>query len=185
MNPSDKHAITLEGKTFLPFITAEKIDETVSRLASELNEAYGKYQLEVLLISILDGSFIFMADLVRKLTFPHMIHFVKLRSYEDTESTGEVKFILDLDADVKGKHVVVVEDIIDTGLTIETFVEKLKKEDPLSVKTCTFLSKPDVHNDIVDMHYVGMEIPPDFVIGYGLDLNGYGRNLKHIYKLKV
>ena len=126
-----------------------------------------------------------MADLVRQLTFPHKIQFVKLSSYEDMESRGEVEFVLDLRTEVDGKHVVVIEDIIDTGLTIESFIAKLEARNPLSVKICTLLSKPDVHNDIVDIHFLGKEIPPEFVVGYGLDLNGYGRNLPHIYKLKV
>lgn len=177
--------VTLEGKVFEPYVRPKELDAIVSRLADELNESYKAYQLEVVLISILDGSFIFMADLVRKLDFPHKIHFVKLKSYSDTESTGEVKYILDLDTDVKGKHVIVVEDIVDTGLTIESFVEKLTKAEPLSVKTCALLSKPDVHNDIIDIQFVGMEIPPQFVIGYGLDINGLGRNLPGLYKLKI
>ncbi len=177
--------ITMEDKTFEVYLSEVELKAIVSELAVKLNEEYGQYQLEVILISILDGSFIFMADLVRQLKFPHKIQFVKLSSYEDMESKGEVEFVLDLRTGVEGKHVVVIEDIIDTGLTIESFITKLKGRNPLSVKTCTLLSKPDVHNDIVDIHFLGKEIPPEFVIGYGLDLNGYGRNLPHIYKLKV
>ena len=180
-----KNEIELEGKVFQTYISSEELDKIVSGLADRLNEAYNIYKIEIVLISILDGSFIFMADLVRKLTFPHKVHFVKIRSYENMQSVGEVEYILELDTDVKGKHVIVVEDIIDTGLTIESFVEKLSKAEPLSVKICSLLSKPEVHNDIVNIDYVGKEIPPEFVVGYGLDLNGYGRNLPHIYKLKV
>ena len=177
--------VTIQGKTFGVYISAEEIAELTSTLAAQLNETYGNFKLDVILISILDGSFIFMADLVRKLTFPHQIHFVKIKSYHDMESTGEVEYVLDIDADVSDKHVVVVEDIIDTGLTIESFVDKLNRSNPLSVKICTLLSKPEVHNDIVNIDFVGKEIPAEFVIGYGLDLNGYGRNLPDIYKLKV
>lgn len=185
MKVEEPKEISLEGKIFEQYISSEEIDSICTRLAAELNEEYSSYQMEIILISILDGSFIFMADLVRKLNFPHRIHFVKLKSYEDMESKGEVKYILDLQTDVKNKHVLVIEDIIDTGLTIESFVEKLVASEPLSVKTCTLLSKPEVHNDIVELQFIGKEIPPEFVIGYGLDLNGYARNLSSIYKLKV
>lgn len=182
---SDIEDLILEDKTFEVYLSQTDIAALVSKLAAELNEEYGQYQLDVLLVSILDGSFIFMADLVRKLKFKHKIQFVKLRSYEDMESSGEVEFILDLNSDISDKHIVIIEDIIDTGLTIESFVDRLKAQNPLSIKTCTLLSKPEVHNDIVDIHFVGKEIPPEFVVGYGLDLNGYGRNLPHLYKLKV
>jgi len=168
---SDIEDLILEDKTFEVYLSQTDIAALVSKLAAELNEEYGQYQLDVLLVSILDGSFIFMADLVR--------------SYEDMESSGEVEFILDLNSDISDKHIVIIEDIIDTGLTIESFVDRLKAQNPLSIKTCTLLSKPEVHNDIVDIHFVGKEIPPEFVVGYGLDLNGYGRNLPHLYKLKV
>ncbi len=177
--------IELQDKTFVRYIPDTELDTIVTRLADEINAHYSKFQLEIVLVSILDGSFIFMADLVRKLTFPHKIHFVKLKSYDDMESTGQVKVLLDLDVDVSGKHVLIVEDIVDTGLTLEAFKEMLTNSDPLSVKLCTLLSKPEVHNDIVPLDFVGKEIPPEFIIGYGLDLNGVARNLPDIYKLKT
>lgn len=181
----NQNEVILEGKTFEKYISAKEIDSIISRLAGEINAEYKDVQSDIILISILDGSFIFMADLIRKLTFPHKIHFVKLKSYEGEESTGHVNYILDLQTDVSGKNVLVVEDIIDTGLTIESFVEKLSSQGPISVKICTLLSKPEVHNDIVPIDFVGKELPPEFVLGYGLDLNGYGRNLSSIYKLKI
>ena len=178
-------SIQLEDKTFVKYISASELDAIVDRLATELNEYYTKFQLEIILVSILDGSFIFMADLVRKLTFPHKIHFVKLKSYQDMESTGQVEVLLDLDVEVDGKHILIVEDIVDTGLTLEAFKGRLNKSNPLSVKLCTLLSKPEVHNDIVELDFVGKEIPPEFIVGYGLDLNGIARNLPDIYKLKI
>jgi len=177
--------IRLEDKIFECYISATEIDQIITELAEKLNNSYKNIEGEIILISILDGSFIFMADLVRKLTFKHKIHFVKLKSYEDMESSGEIAYILDIQTDVSGKHVLVIEDIIDTGLTLSSFIDKLEGMEPASVQTCTLLSKPEVHNDIVPVHYVGREIPPEFVVGYGLDLNSYGRNLKHIYRLKV
>jgi len=176
--------VTYDGKVFSRAISAEEIEKIVTRLGKEINAAYKDFQMEVILISILDGSFMFMADLVRQLSFDHHIHFVKLKSYEDTESTGQVEYILDLSVDVAGKHVLVIEDIIDTGLTLESMISKIEKAEPLSVKICTLLSKPEVHNDIVKVDFVGKEIGPDFLIGYGLDINGQARNLPAIYKLK-
>ena len=176
--------ITIQDKTFSVYLSQEDLADIVTNLADTINSAY-EDKKEVILISILDGAFIFMADLVRKLKFEHLIHFVKIKSYSDTESTGEIEYVLDLDISVKDKHVLVVEDIIDTGLTLESFMAKLKADAPASVKICTLLSKPDVHNDIVDVDFVGKEIPPEFIVGYGLDLNGYGRRLPDIYKLKI
>ncbi len=178
-------SIQLEDKTFVKYISASELEGIVDRLATALNAYYTKFQLEIILVSILDGSFIFMADLVRKLTFPHKIHFVKLKSYQDMESTGQVEVLLDLNVEVDGKHILIVEDIVDTGLTLEAFKGRLNKSNPLSVKLCTLLSKPEVHNDIVELDFVGKEIPPEFIVGYGLDLNGIARNLPDIYKLKI
>jgi hypoxanthine phosphoribosyltransferase len=177
--------VSYNDKIFEMFISQDQLQNIVSRLADEINDAYVSSDAPVVLISILDGSFIFMADLVRKIRIPVSIQFVKLQSYEDTTSRGEVAQLLKLQSSLTGKHVVVVEDIIDTGLTLEVFQEELNKKNPLSVKICTLLSKPEVHNDIIDIHFVGQEIGPDFVIGYGLDINGEGRQLPHIYRLKV
>lgn len=176
--------VTIEQKTFQLFLSAEEIDGFISTLASKINEDY-QDKKEIILISILDGSFIFMADLVRKLNFHHQIKFVKLRSYKDLESTGEVEFILDLDEELDDKDVLIVEDIIDTGLTIEAFLDRIKDMKPKSLKVCTLFSKPEVHNDIIKLDYIGQEIPPHFIVGYGLDLNGKGRHLPAIYKLKI
>ena len=176
--------ITLEDKIFSIYLSEEDIAGIINNLANTINSAYADKE-DVVLISILDGAFIFMADLVRKLNFPHQIHFVKIKSYRDITSTGQLEYILDLDITVKDKHILVVEDIIDTGLTLESFMTKLKADAPASAKICTLLSKPDVHNDIVDVDFVGKEIPPEFIVGYGLDLNGHGRHLPDIYKLKV
>jgi len=177
--------VTYDNKTFEIFIPEESIANIIDRLAIKINEAYTEVEEPVVLISILDGSFIFMADLVRKLTVPIQIQFVKLKSYEDTSSRGEVAHLLKLQSSLAGRHVLVIEDIIDTGLTLEVFSEELRKQDPLSIKICTLLSKPEVHNDIINIDFVGQEIGPEFVIGYGLDINGEARQMPHIYKLKV
>ena len=176
--------VSFNNKEFELFIDKEKIDEMVNRLANEINLTYSLDD-EITMISILDGSFIFMADLVRKLKHNISIQFVKIKSYEGTESNGDPIISLMPHLDIKNKHVIIVEDIIDTGLTIEHFMEELNRYDIKSLKICTLLSKPDVHNDIINIDFLGTEIPPCFVIGYGLDINGQGRQLPHLYRLKV
>ncbi len=174
-----------DGKAFELFISEEKISDTVDRLAQDISKHYAHINEPLVLISILDGSFIFMADLIRSLDLEVSIQFVKLKSYQGTTSRGEVAHILKLQEDIKGKYVLVIEDIVDTGLTLEVFIEELRKKEPAEIKVCSLLSKPEVHNNIIDLDFVGMEIPPDFIIGYGLDLNGLGRQLPEIYRLVV
>jgi hypoxanthine phosphoribosyltransferase len=176
--------VKYQDKVFEVFISEAEIKEIVKALAEQINNDYkNESDSEICVVSILSGSFIFVADLVRRLRFDHTIDFVKIRSYEDTSSTGEVEHILELSDSAKDKHIIVVEDIIDTGLTIDAFIEKIKDQNLRSLKTCTLLSKPEVHNDIIPIDYLGKEIPPCFVIGYGLDINGWGRHLKDIYQL--
>lgn len=177
--------VNYEGKAFEKFISSQEIKSITNRLAHDINTYYKDFKEDLVFISILDGAFIFMADLVRLITLDIEIEFVKLKSYEGTSSRGEVAHLLKLQKPIEGKHILVIEDIIDTGLTIEVFLEELLKKNPASVKICSFLSKPDIHNDIVTIDFLGKEIPPEFVIGYGLDINGKARNLEDIYKLKV
>ena len=180
-----KTNVTYAGKEFAPYILKEEINDIVQRLAEQMNADYKSKKEDICVVSILDGSFIFMSDLVRCLDFNFTIEFVKIKSYEDTESNGNAEHILELTKSVKGKHIIVVEDIIDTGLTIEVFLEKIRYQEPASLKICTLLSKPEVHNDIIPIDYLGKEIPPTFVIGYGLDINGHGRQLEDIYQMIV
>ena len=180
-----KTEVSYFGKVFELYIPSWEISNTVNRIARQVNDFYSKQKEDVVLISILDGAFIFMADLVRQLNFEHEINFVKLKSYKNMKSTGSVETILDVGVDLEGKHVLIIEDIVDTGLTMENFIDHIKSKKASSVKICTLLSKPEVHNDIFPLDFVGLEIPPLFVIGYGLDLNRHGRHLKHIYKLKI
>ena len=177
--------IKLFDKTFELYISAEEIEEIVQKLALDINAHYNQVEGEIYIIGILKGAYIFLSDLVRKLDFEHRVEFVILKSYEDMDSLGEIETLLDLEENMRGKHVLVVEDIIDTGLTMEYFIQSLKAHNPLSVKICSLLSKPDEHNDILELDFIGRDIPPEFVVGYGLDLNGLGRNLPNIYKLKV
>ena len=176
-----KNTIQLFDKTFEVLISRLEIEAMVNRMAEEINQVYGSE--EVTIIGVLDGSCIFMADLVRRLYFPLKMEFVKLKSYDDYQSTGNVQTILSLQANIKDKHVLVVEDIIDTGLTIDYFLEDLRSQNPKSLRICTLLSKPEVHNDIIPIDFLGKEIDPTFVIGYGLDINGYARQFPDIYQL--
>jgi hypoxanthine phosphoribosyltransferase len=177
--------VTYFDKVFSLFISKDEINEILNKLALEVNETYQNVNEDVILVSILDGSFIFMADLVRKLDFEFDIEFVKIRSYEGMESSGDFELLLNLQIEIEGKHILIIEDIVDTGLTIEKFIDKIKEMNPASVKVCSLLSKPEVHNDIIDIDFVGREIPPAFVIGYGLDIDGKARNLDGIYQLET
>mgnify|MGYP000431814887 CR=1 FL=1 len=137
-----------------------------------------------LLLGVLNGSFIFAADLMRMLTIESEVSFVKMASYEGTSSTGSVKKLLGLNEDIKGRTVVIVEDIVDSGLTMERMLEYLKEFNPAEIHICTLLLKPDNLKRKLDIEYVAMEIPNDFIVGYGLDYDGLGRNLRDIYVVK-
>lgn len=178
-------SVIFEGKEFEVFIPEKEIKAITYRLAEEINKCYADLGKPLTLISILDGSFVFMADLIRQLNIDVKIQFVKLKSYEGTSSRGEVAHILKLQDNIEGEDLLIVEDIIDTGLTLEVFKEEISVMNPKSIRICTLLSKPEIHNEIVNIDFVGREIPPYFVIGYGLDINGKGRQLKDIYRLKI
>jgi hypoxanthine phosphoribosyltransferase len=175
--------IKVKDKEFELSITASVIDETVQKLAAEINHDYeGK---DPLFLAILNGSFIFAADLIRKITIPCQISFVKFSSYSGTASTKDVKELIGLNEDIKGRHVIIVEDIVDTGLTMDKFLQDLKKHEPASVKLACFSFKKEAFKKDFNIDYLGITIPDEFVIGYGLDYDGYGRNLQDIYKIAM
>ncbi len=174
------------NKDFKLYISENEIKEIVKVLAEKINNDYTLIKKEeICIVSILNGSFVFVADLIRRLNFDHKVDFVKIKSYDGIESKGEVEHILELGESAKGKHILVIEDIVDTGLTIEAFIDKIKSQKPASLKVCALLSKPEVNNDIIPIDYLGKEIPPCFVIGYGLDISGMGRHLRDIYQLEA
>jgi hypoxanthine phosphoribosyltransferase len=174
--------ISLFGKTFVPFIEQEKIAARIKELGAELNKDYAGE--EPLLIAVLNGSFIFAADLFRTLEINASISFVKLASYKGTTSTGNVITAIGLEENLKDRHVILVEDIIDTGKTLSAFLPEIKQRGPASVKIATFLTKPDALKYDVKADYTAFEIENKFVLGYGLDYDGYGRNLPDLYILK-
>ncbi len=174
--------IHIIDKTFVPFISAEKINKRVSDLAEQINRDYaGK---KPLVIGILNGSFVFAADLFRMLTIEAEISFIKLASYKGTSSTGNVVTAIGMEENLKDRHVIIVEDIIDTGKTLHAFMPEILNRQPASVKIATFLSKPDALKFDVKADYCAFEIENKFVLGYGMDYDGLGRNIPELYVLK-
>ena len=162
----------------IPTLISEKqIQERIDELAKKINK---DYKDGVTVICILKGSIIFTADLVRKLTVPTYIEFMVVSSYEDTESTGNIKVVKDLDSSIANKDVLIVEDIVDTGRTLKYLMELLNSRHPRSLKICTLLSKKARRNCEIDVAYYGFDIEDEFVIGYGLDYNQEYRNLPYI-----
>ncbi|MDD3958673.1 MAG: hypoxanthine phosphoribosyltransferase [Clostridiaceae bacterium] len=160
-------------------ISKDKIDKMVAGLAERISRDYGEEELIV--VGILKGSFIFMADLIRLLRPQVIIDFMSVSSYyENTRSTGIVKIIKDMDVNINGKHVLIVEDIVDSGLTLSNLKELLMTKEPKSLKVCVAFDKPDRRKTEIEADYVGMIIPDEFIVGYGLDYAGKYRNLSDI-----
>ena len=171
--------ITLNDKVFRVMIPAEQIDAAVGRVAASLNERYaGRTPI---FLGVLSGSFLFLSDLVRKTTFDSQISFVKISSYQGTESTGEVKQQLGVDFDIEGRDIIIVEDIIETGHSMNYLLDYLRSKNPASITICTLFFKPDKFLYEYDVDYVALSIGNEFIVGYGLDYNQLGRNLKDIY----
>lgn len=171
--------IQIKDKRLKTFIPEEQIMKEVARVADEINRDLSG--TNPLFISVLNGSFMFTADLMKHLTMPCEVSFVKLASYEGTSSTGKVKELVGLGDDITGRTVVIVEDIVDTGLTMKQLVETLRARGPKDIKIATLLVKPDKLKVELDINYVAMNIPNDFIVGYGLDYDGLGRNYRDIY----
>lgn len=173
--------VTLKDKTFVPYITSDKILESVKTMAEKINTDL-KDEMPLFLV-VLNGSFMFAADLLKEVTIPCEICFIKLASYHGTSSTGTVTEMIGLTDEIKDRTVIVVEDIVDTGITLEKLITILQKRDVKQIKVASFLFKPESYTKKITIDYVGMEIPNDFVVGYGLDYDGLGRNMKDIYVL--
>lgn len=173
------NAIQVHDKKFKPFISFEKLEEQTIRIAREINQDL-KGQTP-LFLSILNGSFMFAADLLKHITLDCEISFVKLASYSGTSSTQNVRQLIGFDEDIYGKTIVVIEDIIDSGLTMERVLEQLNDLGAHDVRVATLLFKPNAFKRDYDVHYKGFDIGNEFIIGYGLDYNRQGRNLKDIY----
>ena len=173
--------VTIKDKTFETSIPESVLLEHVKAVAAQINkDMEGRNPL---FLAVLNGAFMFAADLMREMTIPCEISFVKLASYQGTASTGKVHEVLGINEDLSGRHVIIVEDIVDTGLTMQRMVESIGTRNPASVSICTMLFKPDKLQVDLDIKYVAMRIPNDFIVGHGLDYDQQGRNLRDIYNL--
>lgn len=177
----DIQNITIHDKNFEPFILFEEIDQAVGNIADRMNKDLK--DKNPLFLVILNGSFMFAADLFKKLAFPCEISFIKLASYEGTESSQNVRELIGFDEEIKGRAIVVVEDIIDSGVTLQEVLPRLKELGASDIKIASLLFKPNAFKGNYPVDYVGMQIPNDFIVGYGLDYNKHGRNYKDIYKI--
>ncbi len=174
--------IQVKDKEFEPYLRAEEIQREIGRIAAAINRDYeGK---KPLFIAILNGSFIFAADLFKAINIEAEICFIKLASYKGTKSTGQVVTAIGLDTDIHQRHVIVLEDIVDTGKTLHEFLPQLQHQQPASLELAVLLHKPEATRYSIPIRYLGFSIPDKFVLGYGLDYDGLGRNIPEIYRLR-
>ena len=173
--------IRIKDKTFKTSITEAEIKERVKAVAQQISkDMEGKTPL---FLGVLNGSFIFAADLMREMTIPCEISFVKLASYQGTMSTGKIKEVLGINESLTGRTVIILEDIVESGLTIRQMIDSLGTRNPASVHVCTLFFKPEKLKENIKLDYVAFEIPNDFILGYGLDYDQQGRGLKDLYTL--
>lgn len=174
--------IQLHDKHFVPFITAEDIDAVITRMAHQAEEDL-KDETPVF-IGVLNGSFMVVSDFVKKYSKPCEVNFVKLSSYEGTSSTNEVKQLIGLSQSLEGRSVVVIEDIVDTGNTVAELKKIFEGQNLKQLKIATLFFKPEAYKQNIALDYIGFEIPDKFIVGYGLDYDGLGRNLPEVYQLQ-
>lgn len=173
--------IRLLDKDFTLFLTDKEIQAAVQLMANQINTDLNDE--EVVFLGVMNGAFMFASDLLRRITFRSQVSFVKLTSYEGLSQTGKMKMLIGINEELKDKTVVIIEDIIDTGYTMKHMISQIKGFLPKRVCTVALLLKPDKLNVQIPLDYIGFRIPEDFLVGYGLDYNGYGRNLTSIFKL--
>ncbi len=174
--------VTLHNKTFELSISDTEISAIVDTIANNINATRIK---DPIFIAVMNGAFLFAADVMRKITIPNAeISLIKLSSYSGTKTTGEVNELIGIGQNIKDRNVIVLEDIIDTGITLERIIALLEKENVATIKVATLLFKPKAYTKEIHIDFIGKSIPNDFVVGYGLDYDEIGRNLPHIYKLK-
>lgn len=174
--------VKIKDKEFTVAVPADKIQSRVQAIAAEINHQYKGTQ--PLFLGVLNGAFLFMADLFKHIKLECEISFIRVTSYIGASSSGQVKNLIGLNENISGRHIIIVEDIVDTGDTMKYLFDELKKHNPASVKLATILFKPASLKQNIKPDYIGFEIPSAFVVGYGLDYDGFGRNLNDIYILK-
>jgi len=173
------HKIKVYDREFTKSISSEEIQKQVKRVAEEMNkDLEGK---DVIFLGILNGAFMFASDLMKEIKIDCQITFLKVASYQGTTSSGKVKRLIGINEDIEGKTVVIIEDIIDSGITMDYILKQLRGYEPKEIKIATLLFKPDAFQKDFDIHYKAITIPNDFIVGYGLDYEGFGRNLEDIY----
>lgn len=171
--------VRIHDKNFQLSIPNSELMTVIDRLAKEITvDMEGK---QPLFICILNGAFIFAADLLKEIKLPCEVSFVKMASYEGTSTTGSIKELIGFGEEIKGRDIVIIEDIVDSGNTMEKVVQRLRESEVKSLKIATLFYKPAAYKKDIPLSYVGLEIPNDFIVGYGLDYDGLGRNLKDIY----
>lgn len=175
-------SVKIKNKEFNEFISEKDISEAIDQIANQMNKDLTN--TDPLFICVLNGSFMFASELMKRVTMPSQISFVRMASYQGTQSTGVIKEIYGLEENIEGRTVVILEDIVDTGHTMSLILEQLKTAKPKEIKVATLLFKPEALKSNIKLDYVALEIPNDFIVGFGLDYDGYGRNLSSIYKIK-
>ena len=174
--------IKIKDKEFKKYISAKELDERVVELSQEINNDY--VSKEILFIIILNGAFMFAADLLKRISGNHKICFIKVSSYQGIESSGSINTLIGLNEEIWNKDVIIIEDIVDTGITLSNIIRDLNLKKPRSLEICSLFFKPQSFKADFDVRYKGFDISNEFIVGYGLDYDGYGRNLSEIYQLK-
>ncbi len=175
------HRILVKDKYFVKYIDASLLLKSINRIAESIYSDFKDHK--PLFLSVLNGSFMFTSDLMKVYPGICELSFIRLASYKGTQTTEEVKTLIGLNDDLKGRHVIILEDIIDSGITIKHLLDDLARYEPASLKVASLLLKPEALRTDIKPDYVGLEIPKDFIVGYGLDYDGLGRNLPDIYRL--
>jgi hypoxanthine phosphoribosyltransferase len=175
--------IKVKDKSFILFLDEKTIQKRITELGFEISRDFESKN--PVIVGVLNGSFMFLSDLSKKITIEAEVTFIKISSYSGESSTGKVKNLIGLDSKLEGRHVIVVEDIVDTGLSMQHLTQQLLEINPASISLVTLLYKPEALKYNIPLDYVGFEIPNKFVVGYGLDYDGFGRNIPEIYQLKL
>ncbi|WP_309609505.1 hypoxanthine phosphoribosyltransferase [Flavobacterium sp.] len=174
--------IQLHDKVFTPFISAQEIDFAISEMAKQVEDDFAEET--PIFIGVLNGAFMVVSDFMKHYKLPCEVSFIKMASYEGTTSTNEVKQLIGINQNLEGRSVIIIEDIVDTGNTIEELKELFKKQNVKHFKIATLFLKPDAYKKNIKLDYVGIRIPDKFIVGFGLDYDGLGRNLSEVYQLK-
>lgn len=173
--------VKIRDKEFEKYLTQAEIEAAIDKVAKQMTADLA--DSDPLFIAILNGSFMFVSELMKRVNIPSELTFIKLASYDGVNSTGDVKRVLALNKNIENRTVIILEDIVDTGNTMDHIIKELSQQHPKEIKVATLLFKPDAVIKKVPLDYVALEIPSDFIVGYGLDYDGYGRNLPDIYKV--